>query len=215
MEGCYPLKPHRFRVFGGKMGFYSYLWLRADGSPYYAGKGSGNRAYRRQGHNVSCPIDKTRILVFPMLSEAEAFESEIALIDLFGRKDIKTGCLRNVTNGGEGVGGRKHPPDEIAKMKGRKYTPDETMRRRKRMQGVVCGLHIPQIQRQGPQASVQWRKDHPERTFAIARSGGLIGGRKNTESGHIQKVAHYRWHVNRNQPSAQCSFCTAEACDAS
>ena len=36
-----------------------------------------------------------------MLSEAEAFESEIALIELFGRKDIGTGCLRNMTAGGE------------------------------------------------------------------------------------------------------------------
>ena len=43
-----------------------------------------------------------------MLSEAEAFESEIALIELFGRKDNGTGCLRNLTNGGEGVAGHRH-----------------------------------------------------------------------------------------------------------
>jgi len=40
-----------------------------------------------------------------MRSEAKAFESEMALIDLFGRKDLGTGCLRNLTDGGEGASG--------------------------------------------------------------------------------------------------------------
>jgi hypothetical protein len=84
------------------MAFYSYLWLRADGTPYYAGKGTGRRAFQSSGHGaIHIPKDRTRILVFPMLTEAEAFESEIALIDLFGRKDLGTGCLRNKTNGGD------------------------------------------------------------------------------------------------------------------
>jgi hypothetical protein len=83
------------------MDFYSYLWLREDGTPYYAGKGSGNRAFITAGHRVHRPKDLSRILIFPMASEAEAFESEIALIDLFGRKDLGTGCLRNLTAGGE------------------------------------------------------------------------------------------------------------------
>ena len=88
--------------------FYSYLWLREkDLTPYYAGKGSGRRAYR-DNHGVHRPADKSRILVFPMLNEAEAFESEIALIELFGRKDLGTGCLRNMTNGGEGTAGHHH-----------------------------------------------------------------------------------------------------------
>jgi hypothetical protein len=38
-----------------------------------------------------------------MANEAEAFESEIALIDLFGRKDLGTGCLINHSDGGEGL----------------------------------------------------------------------------------------------------------------
>lgn len=83
------------------MDFYTYLWLRRDGSPYYAGKGSNDRAFQK--HNGFYPSkDRSRILIFPMLNEAEAFESEVAFIDLFGRIDLGTGCLRNRTNGGEG-----------------------------------------------------------------------------------------------------------------
>jgi|SRR5665213_330841 len=90
------------------MDYYSYLWLRAsDGSPYYAGKGSGRRAVKGY-HGVHRPSDKSRILIFPMLNEAEAFASEVALIELFGRKDLGTGCLRNRTNGGEGTSGHHH-----------------------------------------------------------------------------------------------------------
>ena len=81
------------------MEFYSYLWLRADGTPYYAGKGKGNRAHIRGSHRLRPPDDNSRILIFPMASEADALESEIALIDLFGRKDLGTGCLRNFTTG--------------------------------------------------------------------------------------------------------------------
>ena len=89
------------------MQFYSYLYLRKDGTPYYAGKGSGNRAYDKK-HPFRPPSDISRILVFPMLNEAEAFESEIALIELFGRKDNGTGCLRNLSNGGDGQSGYRH-----------------------------------------------------------------------------------------------------------
>jgi hypothetical protein len=84
--------------------FYSYLWFRTDGTPYYAGKGRKNRAFHKHGRGLN-PPDKSRILVFPMLSEKEAFESEKELIQLFGRVDIGTGCLRNLTDGGEGVVG--------------------------------------------------------------------------------------------------------------
>lgn len=82
--------------------FYSYLWLRAnDDSPWYVGKGSGKRAYQRcKGHWA--PKNRTRIFVFSQDSEADAFESEMALIALFGRKDLGTGCLHNTSDGGEG-----------------------------------------------------------------------------------------------------------------
>lgn len=59
------------------------------------------------------------------MNEAEAFESEVALIDLFGRK-CDGGCLLNLTLGGEGVSGATiHDAAYRAllskKMKGNRY----------------------------------------------------------------------------------------------
>jgi hypothetical protein len=84
--------------------FYSYLWLREDGTPWYVGKGSGKRAYERhKGHWA--PKDRSRILVLNRNSEQEAFDTEIELIRNWGRKDIGTGVLHNHTDGGEGHSG--------------------------------------------------------------------------------------------------------------
>jgi hypothetical protein len=82
------------------MEFYSYLWLREDGTPFYVGKGSGKRAFIRHGKFYP-PKDKSLILVLPRATEAEAFATEIELIANWGRKDIGTGCLHNHTDGGE------------------------------------------------------------------------------------------------------------------
>lgn len=84
------------------MVFYTYLWLRDDGTPYYAGKGMGRRAFTSEGHCVSCPKDKTNILIQEWPDEAGAFVGERLLISIYGRKDLGTGCLRNRTDGGEG-----------------------------------------------------------------------------------------------------------------
>ena len=89
------------------MKFYSYLWLREDGTPYYAGKGKGNRAFTKNNHRVPPPKDHSCILIFPQENEADAFESEMAIIALFGRKDLGTGWLRNLTDGGENPGGKE------------------------------------------------------------------------------------------------------------
>lgn len=81
--------------------FYTYLWLRENGTPYYVGKGSGNRAYTSNGHGVHRPVSIERIVLYPAASEDEAFENEVALIWYYGRKDLGLGCLRNLTGGGE------------------------------------------------------------------------------------------------------------------
>jgi hypothetical protein len=123
--------------------FYSYLWLREDATPYYAGKGHGNRAFirHRNGGRVVCPPeDKSRIRVFTMLNEAEAFESEIALIDLFGRKDLGTGCLVNLTSGGEGASGHSPSLDTRAKTSAALMGHAVSEKTREKLRGNKCAL---------------------------------------------------------------------------
>ena len=79
--------------------FYTYLWLREDGTPYYVGKGSGHRAFVSWGHRHPRPKDRSSILIQEFPSERDAFSAEIFLISYYGRKDLGTGCLRNLSGG--------------------------------------------------------------------------------------------------------------------
>lgn len=86
--------------------FYVYAYLREDFSPYYIGKGSGNRAFVKCNGEIRPPRDKRRIVILQNnLPEDLAFDYESKLIKFFGRKDIGTGILRNKSEGGKGNSG--------------------------------------------------------------------------------------------------------------
>ena len=85
--------------------FYTYAYLREDRTPYYIGKGKGNRIYSTSRRN-NPPKDKSRIIFLKQnLTEEEAFRHEIYMIAVLGRKDLGEGILHNRTNGGEGPSG--------------------------------------------------------------------------------------------------------------
>jgi phosphosulfolactate synthase (CoM biosynthesis protein A) len=96
--------------------FYTYMWLRYDGTPYYIGKGSGRRAFIGAARRIHKPLDKARILIQEFPDEQSAFAAEKFLISYYGRLDLETGCLRNLTDGGEGPSGFIAAPETRRKI---------------------------------------------------------------------------------------------------
>jgi hypothetical protein len=176
--------------------FYTYLWLRDDGSPYYVGKGKAYRAFEKKGHTCFPPQDKAKIKLQYWRDENTALAFEKYLIDFWGRKDLGTGCLRNRTDGGE-----------------TRINLSEEGRQRVRESGLKAHnsgqLDIARTMRtKEGMARAGVAKGN---LLKICKAGGLVTGKKNAESGRMREVQktsnHIRWHINRDLISPTCVFC--------
>jgi len=109
--------------------FYTYCYLDLNNLPYYIGKGTGRRAYHVHD-NVSIP-PKDRILILKNnLTEEEAFNHEMYMIFLFGKK-FEGGILENINDGGR----YNTPPSWI----GKKHTEES----KKKISKSVSGKNHP------------------------------------------------------------------------
>ena len=82
--------------------YYTYAYLREDRTPYYIGRGSGRRAFKNHRHIPVPPKDRVLFLKTG-LTFSESVYHERYMIAVLGRKDLGTGILRNLTDGGEGT----------------------------------------------------------------------------------------------------------------
>lgn len=99
--------------------FYVYIYRHADGQPFYVGKGCGNRAYlhlKGNKHNVKFNNTVLKMVengnpphieIIPALNEEHALFMEECLISVLGRQNNGTGCLYNLTDGGNQPPSRK------------------------------------------------------------------------------------------------------------
>jgi hypothetical protein len=145
--------------------------LRENGTPYYIGKGCGERIKQKSNRNCSKPKDKTRIIFLKKnLTEEEAFKHEIYMISIFGRKDLGTGILRNLTDGGEGSSGAIRPPELRERisnsMKGRTFTDEHKNNLSKSLKGKKVSEETKKLwsnQRKGKKPSEETKKKMSEK----------------------------------------------------
>jgi len=85
--------------------YYVYMYLRADGTPYYIGRGKKHRAFDKHYRGKRCftPKDRNRIkIVRQHMSLYESQVAEKSLIKKYGRKE-HGGILINIKPGGEDI----------------------------------------------------------------------------------------------------------------
>lgn len=99
----YPLTLATVKESPAMLIYYVYAYLRSDGTPYYIGKGKKSRAFKKSINHYP-PEDKSKIIfIKENLDEYEAIDLEKRMIRWYGRKDLGTGILRNLTDGGDGI----------------------------------------------------------------------------------------------------------------
>jgi len=99
-----------------------------DNTPYYIGKGQGNRAFVQSGHKCPKPNDKADIIILKYFDEENsALKHEKYLIHVLGRKS-EGGILENKTCGGQGMSGHIFTPEHRRKLSERPVS-EETRRK--------------------------------------------------------------------------------------
>jgi len=190
--------------------FYVYMFVNHNtGSPVYVGKGCrqrdnqhkdiarcGNKrghlySWMRKYHSLNGVWPKPFRLL-EGLTEQEAFDFERMLISFYGREDLRTGCLFNLTDGGDGTKGHAvtvETKEKIAKTlkeirkvippanKGKKDSPE--------VRAKKCVSRIGGSQNKG---RVPWNKGVPVSPETLVKISAALKGKVN--KGRVCSAKH-------------------------
>lgn len=170
--------------------FYVYVWRDSSGTPFYVGKGSGNRAHSTTQRSDAfkeiharggCAVE----IVDWFIHESQAHAYEVAIIERYGRREYG-GLLVNKTDGGEGISGLVRTSEHNAKIGaahlGKKRPPisDET---RAKIGAVSRGRKRSAETRENMSAAQRGRKKTPAQCAINSEINRRSGPRKRNTSG--------------------------------
>lgn len=184
--------------------FYVYKYLRAfadeygpAGSPYYVGKGRQRRSTTAQTHACFVPKNRKNIVhVAEGLSESAAFSEERRFIKLYGRIDkmqyglIASGCLENLSDGGDGVWGHIVKPAALKVMSERGKARANTPKGRLNLERAtrLSAEHLASM-------SPQQKADHSAMLTAslLLRYGSMTPFEREMVSQRMSRTLKTRW----------------------
>lgn len=197
--------------------FYVYILARPNGVPFYVGKGcgrrwacGGNAWAKRVARKIKASGGDVKIMLFQAGSEKEAFRKEMALVAAYGRADLGTGVLCNLTNGGEGSSGAKMSDEWRAKISAAKMGEKNPMFGRRGTDHPSYGSKPSAASRAKMSASQSRKKLSPETRAKISAAG--MGRKLSPEHKAALAAANagnQRWSGRRHREESKAKISAA------
>ena len=193
--------------------FYTYIHMKeTTGEIFYVGKGQGNRFkttksrseyWKRTAKKYGVIVD----IVAHGISEHEALLLEKKLIKIYGRKNLGTGNLVNLTDGGEGYSGYICTDETRRKLseagKGRKHTEEH----KQYMSEVMTGRLVSEDTKNKLRNYRLGKKLTEEQRIKLRDSNSRSRKVMCIETGEIFKSASEAARCVGTDPSSICKAC--------